>query len=305
VFRKLESGPNPDVEIGEMFARTGADVPVPELIGTITIDEGESATVLAIVQQYVHNHGDGWGWLLDQLRHQVSGSVSAIGLLGQRTAEMHMALAGESNDAAFAPDPVTTEDLSALQSRIESELRQTIDGLRQAHAIDHATGESLQTGLQGKIASLDALNDTMKIRIHGDYHLGQVLRTVESDFRIIDFEGEPTRPMNERRKKWPALRDVAGMVRSLDYAVQTILREQPERTDLEHWRDEATTAFVAGYRTAIEPSLAIVPAEDADFDRALAVLTVEKALYETRYELGNRPDWLGIPLSALQRIAGD
>jgi len=305
VFRKLQSGPNPDVEIGQMLVKSGSEVQVPNLAGKVEFTEGDETTVLAILQQYVHNFGDGWGWLLEQLRNRNSGSVSAIALLGRRTAEMHTALATGSTEPAFAPEPITDEDLAESQRRIESELDQTIEGLLQRGALDSTTAESLQQRLRQKLTSLDSLRNTVRIRIHGDFHLGQVLRTVEHDFSIIDFEGEPSRPMNDRRKKWPALRDVAGMVRSLDYAVQTVLREQQDRSDLMPWRDEAISAFLNEYRSAIKPSLGIIPAADEDFASALAILSLEKALYETRYELSNRPDWLGIPLGALERIAGN
>jgi trehalose synthase-fused probable maltokinase len=303
VFRKLEAGVNPDVEIGQMFAASGAEVHTPHLVGTMSFDHDDHSMVIAILQQFVHNRGDGWSWLIDVLAHRAATSLDAIELLGRRTGEMHLALAGNSDDAAFKPEPVTDRDLKEMQLRIGKELDETVSGLKRLGALTGSQADQLHRSLQDKISTFDALKGTVRIRVHGDYHLGQVLRTVEGDFSIIDFEGEPSRPLAERRRKSPALRDVAGMVRSLDYAVQSVRREQPHRNDLLEWLDDATQAFVTGYKSVISLPTTLVPMEPTSFDAALEVLSIEKALYETRYEMGNRPDWLEIPLGALQRIA--
>jgi trehalose synthase-fused probable maltokinase len=303
VFRKMEAGINPDVEIGEMFAESEAVVHTPQLIGTMSFDHDEHSMVIAILQQFVHNRGDGWSWLLDSLTHRASSAIDAIDLLGRRTGEMHLALAASTGDAAFAPEPITDRDLEEMQQRIVEELDETVSGLKRVAALTGSEADRLHHSLREKISTLDALKGTVRIRIHGDYHLGQVLRTVEDDFSIIDFEGEPSRPMAERRRKWPALRDVAGMVRSLDYAVQSVRRDQPHRDDLLDWLDDATQALITGYTSVISLPTALIPMDSASFDAALDALSIEKALYETRYEMGNRPDWLQIPLGALQRIA--
>jgi maltose alpha-D-glucosyltransferase/alpha-amylase len=147
---------------------------------------------------------------------------------------------------------------------------------------------------------------THQTRVHGDYHLGQVLRT-HDDFSIIDFEGEPSRSMTERREKTSPLKDVAGMLRSIDYAVATANEDglTDDLRNLKTWRENAELSFVVGYLGAVgtsEPSL--VPLEPGAFRQSLDLFMIEKALYEVRYELDNRPDWVDIPLGALQRIAG-
>jgi maltose alpha-D-glucosyltransferase/alpha-amylase len=144
---------------------------------------------------------------------------------------------------------------------------------------------------------------SLQTRVHGDYHLGQVLRA-GNDFVVIDFEGEPSRPMRERRQKHPPLKDVAGMLRSIDYAVATAAQHgSPAGTDLQAWRVDAEAAFLAGYLDVVRAQdKTLVPAEQGAFDHALDVFMIEKALYEVRYELDNRPDWLDIPLGALRRI---
>lgn len=303
VFRKLEPGQNPDVEIGTMFASTAANVHTPHMVGALNFEHNNESTVGAILQQYVHNRGDGWSWLLDELRYRPSLSHSAVRLLGHRTAEMHIALASSANDPAFEPEPISRDDLEQMRQRLRGELAVTMSGLKSIEAKSRDEIDHLSKNLGDMLVDLDAFRGIVKIRVHGDYHLGQVLRTVEDDFSIIDFEGEPSRPMAERRQKWPALRDVAGMVRSLDYAIQTVIREQPERSDLNTWLGDATKTFIAGYKSIISPQTSLVPTDENAFDSALAILSIEKALYETRYEMDNRPDWLAIPLGALQRIA--
>jgi maltokinase len=303
VFRKLESGINPDVEISEFFATTSANVASPKLVGSVTFSGDGEELVVAILQQFVHNVGDGWGWLLEQLRAGTSDAIASLRLLGQRTAEMHLALAAGEDDPDFAPEPFTNADLEAMQARLGREVDTTFSGLAQAEADDPSTLESIKLALLGLATSLDPFIGTKRIRVHGDYHLGQVLRTVENNFSIIDYEGEPSRPIAERRKKWPALRDVAGMVRSFDYAAETIARERGAPGSMDEWRDAGTQEFLTGYRTTIGEPNGLYPEDPEGFDLALAALIIEKALYEARYEMGNRPDWLPIPYGALKRLS--
>ncbi|MEJ7837299.1 MAG: hypothetical protein WKF81_00665 [Thermomicrobiales bacterium] len=300
VFRKLEPGMNPDVEIGAMFADSGAKVATPAMVGALSFETGGEVTIL---QQFVHNVGDGWGWLLDQLRHRHGGIDQAIALLGQRTGEMHLALAHASTSPEFVPERFSNADLVEWQARLGVEVGQTFEGLRTRKIEADKQLAELEASLLGRATNLDPLLGSLRIRIHGDYHLGQVLRTVENDFAIIDFEGEPSRPMAQRREKWPALRDVAGMIRSFDYAVETISRERGGDADMAIWRDEATNVFVTGYRTAVGQPDGLYPEDLAAFNWALSAVIIEKALYEARYEMSNRPDWLPIPFEALRRLA--
>ena len=146
----------------------------------------------------------------------------------------------------------------------------------------------------------------MITRIHGDYHLGQVLRTLDDDFAILDFEGEPSRPLEERRAKASPLRDVAGMLRSFDYAAETLRRANgADPVAVDAWYRAARDAFMAGYDDTVAGDAVLRRGWDPDSRPAvLAAFEVHKALYEARYELNNRPDWLDIPLNALRRIAG-
>jgi trehalose synthase-fused probable maltokinase len=304
VFRKLEHGINPDIEIGQMFARTGASVASPKMVGSVEFEEPGETTVIAILQQFVHNVGDGWGWLLEQLRTGSRQAIEAIQVLGERTGEMHLALANSSSDQTFARESFANADLEDMQRRLVHEVDQTFSRLRSVEADDPRRLDQIQSALRGLATNLDPFLGTDRLRIHGDYHLGQVLRTVEDDFSIIDYEGEPSRPIAERRKKWPALKDVAGMVRSFDYAAETISRERGERDSFATWRDDATAAFINGYKSVVDAGQRLYPENPEGFDIALSAMVIEKALYEARYEMDNRPDWLPIPYHALVRLSG-
>jgi trehalose synthase-fused probable maltokinase len=304
VFRKLERGVNPDVEIGVMFSEHDANVATPRVIGEVVREDSAGETVVAILQQYVHNVGDGWGWMLKTLASDRDAALEGVRQLGARTAEMHLALAFSSSDPAFAPESFDERDLTDMQSRLEREVEVTFDGLRAAGADDPGRLKAIEAALRGLATRLDPFLGSRRIRVHGDYHLGQVLRTVEHDFRIIDFEGEPSRPMAQRRLKWPALRDVAGMLRSLDYAAETVARGNDAPGSFADWLASATDVFVDAYRAGVGDGKRLWPDDKAAFDFALPAVIIEKALYEARYELNNRPDWLPIPYAALVRLSG-
>jgi maltose alpha-D-glucosyltransferase/alpha-amylase len=220
-----------------------------------------------------------------------------------------VALANAKGVTAFEPEPFTGADAEALEERLGREVRSTASMLHQQGACSYVESEELAASLLAGISRTDMLQGTLKTRVHGDYHLGQVLRTSD-DFVIIDFEGEPSRTMDERRQKSSPLKDVAGMLRSIDYAVATALAgENPakSRTDtLTWWRDTAGDAFISGYLSIVNnPSTSLVPSSEESFKLALNLFMIEKATYEVRYELDNRPDWLEIPFGALKRIGGD
>jgi trehalose synthase-fused probable maltokinase len=286
-----------------MFAESAANVATPATIGLVSFDFAGEKTIIAILQQFVHNMGDGWTWLLEQLRSRHGGTIEALRMLGERTGEMHVALAHSSDDPSFTPERFTNADLEQWQSRLVDEVDKTFAGLRTRNVESDGRLGELEASLKGRSTNLDPLLGTLRIRIHGDYHLGQVLRTVEQNFSIIDFEGEPSRPMEQRRLKWPALRDVAGMIRSFDYAAETVSRERGGDPDLALWRDDATAEFIEGYRATVGEPNGLFPAELEAFNFALSALIIEKALYEARYEMDNRPDWLPIPFEALRRLA--
>ena len=224
--------------------------------------------------------------------------------LGAVTGGLHAALASDHRDEDFRPEPVGHDDVARWAGDIARELaasdvraRLGADGAQTADAVPRA------------LAALDGLpGETVKIRVHGDYHLGQVLKTTD-DFVIIDFEGEPARPLGERRQKQPALRDVAGMLRSLDYAVHAIAFRRPESeratalVALTAWEARARDAFLAGYLdTVTESTVPLVPATAEALRSAVAPFELQKAAYELRYELDNRPEWVAIPLAGIRRI---
>ncbi|HXE81288.1 MAG TPA: putative maltokinase [Vicinamibacterales bacterium] len=236
--------------------------------------------------------------------------------LGRRTAEMHRALA-DSTDPAFAPEPLTrtdiarvAEDAAARAQEVGALLRSRRDSLDPSlHPMIDRVQQELPN-LPGMLRNLARVSDGGRaIRTHGDYHLGQVLSS-EEDFIILDFEGEPARPIEERRKKTSPLRDVAGMVRSFGYAVsvgaQKAIRRNPAGEPLVEawaiiWEIWIAAVFVKAYASALGGT-GILPQSTDDVARVLNLYIVEKAFYELQYELNNRPDWVRVPLGAVGRL---
>ena len=237
--------------------------------------------------------------------------------IGRRTAEMHLALASRDDIPEFAPEPITAEDVAGWTASLVARASSTFDALSQRRSGMSAANQELtdrlladRDRLMREIGSLlPPMLDAVKIRHHGDFHLGQIL-VVKDDVAIIDFEGEPQRSVEERRRKAPAARDVAGLIRSLDYSVTAALdrmRQVPAEElarlnpALEQWRDAAAAAFLEGYRETIDDRR-LLPADAAAFDRLLRFFLLEKALYEIDYELANRPAWLHVPLTGALRV---
>jgi maltose alpha-D-glucosyltransferase/alpha-amylase len=317
LFRTLQPGVNPDEEIGRHLATSGfRHVPAP--LGAIRFFDGTGSAELAgFAQAFVSNHGDGWTWLLDRLRPLAQGEVSdadeivaAIATLGRTTAELHVALASGPVDPAFSPAPATGEEISVLRRLAEGHLDETLAALKDRRpglgAEDRQRVDRVlatERSLTQVLAGFGEEVGLARIRVHGDYHLGQVLRSVEGGWTIIDFEGEPARPLEERRRKTSPLKDVAGMLRSFAYARGILTGEQVAPQGgalLAEWERAARASFLAAYRTEIASSpTPLVPTDDAAFGLALAAWELDKALYEVRYELANRPDWLSIPLATL------
>ncbi len=354
LFRKVERGINPDYEVSARLTRQGYANSAP-LVGTMEYraDGGEPWTT-AVLQQFVPNEGDAWQYTLARLEefleHVRAGvlvlpdavartsermcsaslrplpaecgevfahSLRDATLLGQRTAEMHLALGADTADAAFAPQPYEPADAAAFRRRSVELVAETFGMLRaqRSKIPDALLGEAERLlGLEVNVAGrFDVLGDGLtvdKVRIHGDFHLGQVL-VAAGDFIIIDFEGEPSRSLAERRQKQLALRDVAGMVRSFHYASRAAANYasthgmQSPHTDhwLSAWYYWTSVAFLAGYRqTAAGASF--VPQDAGQFERVFEACLLEKAVYELRYELNNRPDWVYLPLAALVDLLG-
>jgi maltose alpha-D-glucosyltransferase/alpha-amylase len=236
--------------------------------------------------------------------------------LGQRTAEVHLLLGQESSNPAFAPEPFTSQHQQSIYQWSHVRIARTFEMLRRRRdGLGPVVGELLDAVLPAEKA-LDKLMrritrtriDAQRIRGHGDLHLGQVLFT-GNDFVIIDFEGEPARPINERRFKRGALRDAMGMMRSFSYATQAALRSGRVRPEdaprLGEWADSWTAWVSAAYLKSYLDTLgssSLAPATDEARDLLLEFYEIEKVIYEVEYELNNRPDWLQIPLAGLAHI---
>jgi maltose alpha-D-glucosyltransferase/alpha-amylase len=368
LFRRLEPGKNPDVEIGRFLTETAHFTHIAPFRGEISITPaaGEK-TMIAMLQGMVANQGDGWQWFHEQLAgffasvstlpapswfpapsfgseretpheamENAAGSLAAAALLGRRTAEMHLALATPTSDPAFTAEPMTQENLAQEARRIEAEITSALEGLKsKLSTLKDLTADQAGLLLSRRIDLLGRAHDLtsqeaagQRIRIHGDYHLGQVLRTAplphpatgfeeqpaaeSGDFVLLDFEGEPARPLAERRQKQSPLKDVAGMIRSFSYAAHSgldqYLAANPDfaRTSgasrlaawATLWENSASAQFLREYRSIMAADPALLP-QPEQAQSVLGAYLLEKALYELLYELNHRPAWLRIPLAGI------
>ena len=330
IYRRLQPGANPEVEIGRFLTDTAHFMNAPPTLGVVEhVAADGTVTALAVLQRFVRNQGDAWTWTLNVLTRIMdalafgSDQAPAVDLgqgfdsytphmrrLGIRTAEMHKALAHPTADPAFAAEPLTLEDVQ--ESRRDA-IALADRAFRHLEEIGSFASENAQTLaqrlLERKRECYDLIDScaiepigAIKTRIHGDYHLGQVL-VVKGDVVIIDFEGEPARTLDERRAKGTPMRDVAGMLRSFAYAVATARRRIAERLPEVSSRlnDELmgfSQTFVDAYMESVKDSPVWI--EDAGTQRRLLILhTLSKALYEIDYEAGNRPDWIDIPIEGV------
>lgn len=314
LVRRLQPGPSPDEELLRALRGVGFDSVPPYLGGGIWRAAAGESYPIALAQAFVPNVGDGWSWMLRRLRDLPTetflvelGPGSPEALLGRRTGEMHLALSRIS-EPAFAPELVSGESIEADVGRVRESVDRTILLLREA-------GPEIPSPLRAALPSICAEltrasaraegfrweGETNRIRVHGDYHLGQTLRTPDEDWVIIDFEGEPARPVEERRRKSSALKDVAGMLRSFAYARGAAARDHAgEPAAPARWEAAARRAFIGGYRDAVRAApTPLVPADEAAFMAALAAWELDKALYEVAYEVRNRPTWVFLPLQSL------
>jgi maltose alpha-D-glucosyltransferase/alpha-amylase len=307
MYRRIEEGPHPDLELSRFLTEVGFPN-IPAMAGALLYrrDRARNAA-LAMLQAYVPNQGDAWTHALTELASDTPdlGRYRPLAeLLGRRTAEMHIALASRSDDPAFAPEPTLTHDTRSAYQSIRTLAGQVLPLL--SERLGQLPVGACQDG-ERLLASWERLHERLRgligrpisarrIRCHGDYHLGQVLFT-GGDFFIIDFEGEPSRPLRERRLKRWALKDVAGMLRSYAYVGQAA-----DMPDGPEWARVAGEVFMEAYleRAAGAPFL---PGSDAERDLLLDAMLIEKALYELRYELDHRPDWVHIPLRGLCELA--
>jgi maltose alpha-D-glucosyltransferase/alpha-amylase len=352
VFRRIEPGVNPDLEIGEFLGERGF-ARVPPLIGSLSyVRDGHEAAAVAMLQFYVHNQGNAWQVTIEELGRffdrtlmhpapAIAGAdahawafehgagppdpvAEAIGtylttaeVLGRRTGELHARLAEASpQDAAFAPEALTADDLRAMTRAMQEHAAEQLDRLAASlDRMDDRSRDIARRVLSRREELVRQFDDGQRvreagrrIRCHGDYHLGQVIVT-EGDVMILDFEGEPDRPLAARRAKSSPLRDVAGMLRSFSYAALTGLgaATATRHEDLERlapwadlWETWVSAACLRAYLHATQGA-SFLPARAADTETLLQLFMRDKALYELGYELNNRPDWAHIPLAGLLR----
>ena len=343
LYRKLEDGVNPDVEVTRFLSERGQFTGVPAFGGAIEYHRNRSEpTVVCLLQSAVQNEGDAWALTLGSvgrfyervlarkadLQNQSAASGALLDeliggiypekakLLGQRTGEMHQALASTSDDPAFAPEPFNAMAQRSVYQTMRASLRRAFAVLQKRlpqlpeqfrdEAKEVLSAE--QEILAQEQRLLESPFGAHKIRIHGDYHLGQALYTGK-DFVILDFEGEPARALSERKLKRSALRDVAGMMRSFQYAAYSALWQPAMRKEdvpfLEHWADlwyrQMSGVFLQSYLHATAGSI-FIPKNESDLQMMLQAYLLDKAVYEIGYELNHRPDWVLIPIRGIKHI---
>jgi maltose alpha-D-glucosyltransferase / alpha-amylase len=335
VYRKLEAGINPEIEMGRFLTEVAGFANTPALLGSVELAEGNSTSAIAIVHAFVENQGDAWtvtGAYLDRFveeqrllatserpgeSEEQTPYLRYMSQIGKRVAEMHLALASNDELADFTPEPTRPEDVTrwiedvvARAERVFEALRQKRDTLKEADRLLVDQALTQRTDLEERLlALLPEAIDGLNIRHHGDFHLGQIL-IVKDDIFIIDFEGEPRRSQAERRRKAPGARDVAGLIRSIDYsataAMERALKVASDEQGklgaaLAEWRERSTAAFVAAYRELMAGQ-PLWPADAKAAEQMLNFFLLEKVFYEIEYELAYRPDWLRVPLMGMLRI---
>lgn len=358
VFRRIEEGINPDFEIGRFLTEKVHFAHVPPVVGALEYQQGQNAPMtVAILQGFVPNEGDAWQYTLDSLSHyfehaltsereapdvlrfsvdvlldladkdlpssvyeEIGTYIEQARLLGQRTAELHCALASSPRDPQFAPEAFTAlyqrslyQSMRTQASQVVQLFRKNVPKLKEDIQAQAQKLLSLEKQILDRFRQVSNKKiQAQRTRYHGDYHLGQVLYTGK-DFVIIDFEGEPARPLSERRIKQSPLRDVAGMLRSFRYAAQISLLEQSGNTVVRpedmvalkawanFWQGWVSVSFLKAYlETATQGTF--LPTVREELHILLDVFVLEKAVYELGYEMNNRPDWIHVPIEGLLQL---
>ncbi|HEV3426207.1 MAG TPA: maltose alpha-D-glucosyltransferase [Paraburkholderia sp.] len=341
LVRRLLDGVHPEAEMSRYLTQLGYANTAPLYGEVVRVDPAGVPHTLCILQGFIDNQGDAWNWALDYLRRAVDELALAVdaheptpdraneaeaiegyqtlaGVIGKRLGELHVALASPSDDPAFAPEPATPEQVQAWIDGTQAMLAAALDLL--AQRIDQLTDDTQElarslldrraalTETIAKLVPTDA--GALRTRIHGDFHLGQVL-VAQGDAFLIDFEGEPARPLEERRQKSSPMRDVAGLLRSLSYAsaaAQSTTESAPQQTAdrkralFDRFRGYAAESFLEQYRAAIADAPQPLVAPESE-QALLDLFLIEKAGYEIRYEAANRPSWLGLPVRGLAALA--
>ena len=296
VFRRLEAGINPELELLRFLTEHGFEN-IARLEGWYAYSGRPMDATLGILQEFVRGGIDGWEHALDSMDEDADAFLHSLRDLGEVTGRMHTLLGSEPQDPNFSPEEPSSESLGLLAASIDDDIERVFLELPDDNEeLDPIRGRGEE--VRDRLRLLSQLGSTGRvIRHHGDFHLGQTLWRGD-DWVLLDFEGEPARSLPERRRKRSPLRDVAGMLRSFAYAASAveILRGDEGPTG---WEGRAREEFLAGYHATIDPTL--VPS-GAAMDKLLGVFELEKAVYELRYELNNRPDWVAIPVAGIVRM---
>jgi maltose alpha-D-glucosyltransferase/alpha-amylase len=334
VLRRVNSGIHPEIEVGRFLTDVAGYANVPPLLGSVELLDRDECSALAVVHGFIENQGDAWSVTnayldryIDEQRvappdspgesTEQASYLLKMRQIGRRTAELHNAFASRSDMAEFAPEPIDADDASTWTDALVHRAQATLDELsRRRSELTEASRAVADGLLAGRDAALTKIRSLLspvprvdKIRHHGDFHLGQML-FAKDDVFIIDFEGEPQRSLAERRRKAPATRDVASLLRSIDYSVtaafERALQAWPDEHGrllhaLETWGERSADTFLHAYREALG-AVRLWPDDGAEAEGLLQFFLLEKAFYELDYELANRPSWLRVPLLGIARI---
>nr|MBF0685959.1 putative maltokinase [Pseudomonas sp.] len=337
LLRRVSPGVHPELEMGRFLTEQGF-THISAMLGQVSrVDKKGQQFALMVVQRFLDNQGDAWEWTLTSLdravRDEITGGVSVDQqysaldevehfnqLLGQRLGELHMALASKTDNPDFAYETTSAADSKKWAASIRTQVGHALDLLtahrgslakKQATEVDRLLGMREELMKEVDRLARRAIGG-LRTRVHGDLHLGQVL-VAQGDAYFIDFEGEPARLLDERRAKLSPLKDVAGVLRSFEYAASMTQRNaqssdaSPEADDArrriaENYRQRARSSFLDAYRQATT-ELPHAWREDDGAEAALALFSLEKTAYEIAYEAENRPTWLPVPLQGLSEMA--
>jgi trehalose synthase-fused probable maltokinase len=296
LYRRVEAGINPELELMR-FLTEREFRNIPALAGWFGYTGRLMEATLGVLQEFLPSGRDGWELALDELASDPEGFLERVHSLAVVTGDMHSVLGSDASDPAFAPEEPSSESLGLLTATIDEEIERIFLELPDDESVEPIAGRGEE--VREQLRMLTHVGTAGKvIRTHGDYHLGQTLFT-DRGWVVLDFEGEPARTLPERRRKRSPLRDVAGMMRSFAYVASAseILRGVMPPED---WESHARDAFLDGYMESVDASL--MPAGRQGVEQLLSVFELEKAVYELRYELNNRPDWVRIPVAGILRL---
>ncbi|MGI8420874.1 MAG: maltokinase N-terminal cap-like domain-containing protein [Gaiellaceae bacterium] len=295
-FRRLEAGINPELELLRFLTEHGFEN-IAQLGGFYAYAGKPMDATLGVLQRFVRNAQDGWELALDELGTAPERFLQRLHRLGEVTGTMHTILGSDPSNPSFCPETSSVESLGLLTATVDEEIENIFLDLPDTEAVAPILGRGEEVREQLRLLTHFGAAGRI-IRHHGDFHLGQTL-FADDDWMVLDFEGEPARSLHERRRKRSPLRDVAGMMRSFAYATSAsqLLRgvEAPAG-----WEERARAEFLAGYLETADSSL-LPPGQEA-IEKLLMVFELEKAVYELRYELNNRPDWVKIPVAGILRL---